>query len=259
MLERFKVAKASEIELLTMQAKDRSLPTPWKGVRPNFLQAIKRSSPDEPPAIIAEFKQASPSCGVIALGLRPEEVARQYAEAGATCISVLTEEEYFQGHLSFLHQMQSLGLPLLRKDFIFHPLQVIETISTPASGMLLIVRLTPDATLLRQLREQAESFGIHSIVEIFDEEDLKLARESGARIIQVNARDLSTFETDRQACLDLVKLKRDDEVWIAASAMDCASHVKEAQAAGYDAVLIGTALMKEGKPGEALQKIVSEL
>ncbi|MFR7733516.1 MAG: hypothetical protein ACLU7D_09240 [Collinsella sp.] len=90
---------------------------------------------------------------------------------------------------------------MLRKDFIFHQLQVMETASTPASALLLIVRLTPDARELRVLREQAEAYGMQAVVEIFDEGDLALARESGARIIQVNARDLDTLETDRQACL----------------------------------------------------------
>lgn len=143
-------------------------------------------------------------------------------------------------------------------DFIFHQLQVMETASTPASALLLIVRLTPDARELRVLREQAEAYGMQAVVEIFDEGDLALARESGARIIQVNARDLDTLETDRQACLDLGKLRRDGEVWIAASAMSAGEHLREAAEAGFQAVLMGTALMDGGKPGEKLAAILEE-
>lgn len=96
-------------------------------------------------AVIAEFKQSSPSRGVIASGLKPEEVAEQYAASGASCISVLTEEQFFGGRIGYLERMGRAGLPLIRKDFIFHQLQVMETASTPASALLLIVRLTPDA------------------------------------------------------------------------------------------------------------------
>ena len=125
--------------------------------------------------------------------------------------------------------------------------------------MLLIVRFTPDAGLLRTLREQAESFGIHAVVEIFDEADLILARQSGARIIQVNARDLDTLKTDRQICLDLVRFRQDGEIWIAASAMEQPSHLTAAAQAGYHAALIGTALMQNGKPGDNLSSLIANL
>ena len=191
-------------------------------------------------------------------GDTPEDVAEQYAAAGASCISVLTEERFFGGRIGYLERMHRTGVPMLRKDFIFHQLQVMETASTPASALLLIVRLTPDARELRVLREQAEAYGMQAVVEIFDEGDLALARESGARIIQVNARDLDTLETDRQACLDLGKLRRDGEVWIAASGLSAGEHLREAAEAGFQAVLMGTALMDGGKPGEKLAAILEE-
>ena len=257
LLDRFREAKAEEIALLTDMASRRELPRPWKGRRPDFLKAIAEPPAGQPVAVIAEFKQSSPSRGVIATGLKPEEVAEQYAAAGASCISVLTEERYFGGRIGYLERMSRAGLPLLRKDFIFHQLQVMETASTPASALLLIVRLTPDARTLRILREQAEAYGMHA-VEVFDESDLAIARESGARIIQVNARDLDTLETDRAACLDMGKLRREGEVWIAASAMSAGAHLREAAEAGFQAVLMGTALMDGGKPGEKLAAILEE-
>lgn len=258
LLDRFREAKAEEITLLTDLASRRELPRPWKGRRPDFLKAVAKPLNDRPVAVIAEFKQSSPSRGVIAVGLKPEEVAEQYAAAGASCISVLTEEKFFSGRIGYLERMSRAGLPLLRKDFIFHQLQVIETASTPASALLLIVRLTPDARTLRVLREQAEAYGMQAVVEIFDEADLEVARESGARIIQVNARDLNTLKTDRQACLDMGKLRREGEVWIAASAMSAGTHLLEAAGAGFQAVLLGTALMEGGKPGEKLTAILRE-
>lgn len=258
LLEQFREAKAEEIALLTDLASRRELPRPWKGRRPDFLKAIETPPSGQPVAVIAEFKQSSPSRGVIATGLKPEEVAEQYAGAGASCISVLTEERFFGGRIGYLERMHRTGIPMLRKDFIFHQLQVMETASTPASALLLIVRLTPDARILRTLREQAEAYGMHAVVEIFDEADLALARESGARIIQVNARDLDTLKTDRQACMGLGKLRRDGEVWIAASAMSAGAHLREAAEAGFQAVLMGTALMDGGKPGEKLAAILEE-
>lgn len=258
LLDRFREAKAEEITLLTNLASRRELPRPWKGRRPDFLKAVAEPLADWPVVVIAEFKQSSPSRGVIASGLKPEEVAEQYAAAGASCISVLTEERFFSGRIGYLERMSRTGLPLLRKDFIFHQLQVIETASTPASALLLIVRLTPDARTLRVLREQAEAYGMQAVVEVFDEADLKVARESGARIIQVNARDLNTLNTDRQACLGMGKLRREGEVWIAASAMSAGAHLLEAADAGFQAVLMGTALMEGGKPGEKLTAILKE-
>lgn len=259
LLDNFKKAKEPEIRELRRLERAGLLPVPRQGRRPDFLQALQAPPSDQSLAIIAEFKQASPSRGIIAEGLSPELVAEQYAHAGASCISVLTEEQFFKGELGFLDRMAAPGVPLLRKDFIMDPLQVTATAATAASAMLLIVRFTPDAGLLRTLREQAESFGIHAVVEIFDETDLILARQSGARIIQVNARDLDTLKTDRQICLDLVRFRQDGEIWIAASAMEQPSHLTAAAQAGYHAALIGTALMQNGKPGDNLSSLIANL
>ena len=172
---------------------------------------------------------------------------------------MLTEETYFKGTLGYLKRMSAPGLPLLRKDFIFDRLQVAATAATPASALLLIVRLTPDAALLRSLRVQAEAHGIDAVVEIFDEADLALARESGARIIQVNARDLDTLQVDRSACLRLAERFHqagDNEAWIAASGISASDHLRQAAGAGYQAVLVGTSLMDGGAPGAALKGLL---
>lgn len=251
-LQRFIDAKQGELAALR-----REMPAPREGVRPDFLRALMAPPPaGEPLRVIAEFKRSSPSAGVINDRLAPADVARQYAAGGATCMSVLTEEQYFTGHVRDLSAAATAGIPLLRKDFIFDELQVRQTFATPASAMLLIVALTPDVARLRALRELAETQGIHAVVEVFTERELDMARESGARIIQVNARNLETFKTDRVEGLKLAARRLPHECWIAASAMQTRVHLDEAAAAGYNAALIGTALMTGDSPLANLTRIL---
>ncbi|MBO4793653.1 MAG: indole-3-glycerol-phosphate synthase [Deltaproteobacteria bacterium] len=263
-LSRFVQAKAGELRRLEQMAGSMQ---PLQEVRPSFSGALEAGRNRDGIAVIAEYKRRSPSAGVLCEALAPDEVARQYAVAGASCMSVLTEEQYFGGSLGDLSQasegVQAAAkgghvLPILRKDFLFHPLQVLATACTRASALLLIVRQTPESGLLRSLREQAESFGLDAVVEVFDENDLRLARESGARIIQVNARDLKTFKVDRNACLELVRHNPPlaGEIWIAASGMDRAEHVLSARESGFSAALIGSALMRGGHPGEKLAELL---
>lgn len=263
-LERFHQAKQAEVAALRLAAERGSLPVPLAAPRPDFAASLRTPARRAPLAVVAEYKRASPSRGVIREDLDVEEVVRQYAVAGASALSILTEETYFHGRPDFLSRAAAPGLypatplPLLRKDFIFDPLQVRATAATPASALLLIVRLTPEATVLRRLREEAESFGMHAVVEVFDAADLRLARESGARIIQVNARDLQTFAVDRAACLALAEAcpPENDEVWVAASGISEPEHLALAASAGYRAALVGTALMEHARPGAALAALL---
>ena len=271
-LERFIKAKMAEVEGLRRLAQQGAMPAPLDGPRPDFLAALRGCSApvvrlgEYSLAVVAEYKRASPSRGVICQSLGVEEAARQYAASGASCLSILTEEKYFQGHMRYLHEAANPALytghrpPLLRKDFIFDPLQVAATAATPASALLLIVRLTPDAHTLRALREQAESHGMQAVVEIFDQQDLRLARQSGARIIQVNARDLGSLATDRKAPLALIRAcpPQKDEVWIAASGIDSGGHLLDAARAGFAAALVGSALMAGGTPGMALARLIAQ-
>ena len=253
-LERFLWAKASEVAALRRQQREGRLPAPFTGPRGDFLAALRRPSGQAPLSVIAEYKRASPSRGVICRDLTAAEVARQYAQAGAGAISVLSEERFFQGRLDYLAEahaaLQDGGrpVPLLRKDFLFDPLQIA-----------VIVGLTPDAGLLRRLREQAEAHGMQAVVEVFDADELALARASGARIIQVNARDLATLRVDCAACLDIVRRfpPQNGECWIAASGMESPEQLRAAAEAGYDAALVGTALMKDGQPGAALRSLLA--
>lgn len=251
-LQRFINAKQEELALLR-----RAMPEPWDVSRKDFRQALMEPPPQgEAVRVVAEFKRSSPSAGIINDRLAPAEVSRQYAAAGAACMSVLTEEKHFSGHLKDLEEASCSGLPLLRKDFIFDELQVWQTFATPASALLLIVALTPDAERLRGLRELAESRGIHAVVEVFSEKELEIARNAGAKIFQVNARNLETFRTDRQGTLELASHRQPGECWIAASAMSTHQHLEEAGKAGYQAALIGTSLMRGDSPFENLHRIL---
>lgn len=250
MLSRFRQAKQQEITRLQRTPP----PAPFSGPRPDFAAALLGAAEI---AVIAEYKRASPSRGVIREDLTVENVAVQYRTGGAAAMSVLTEDQFFQGNLAFLPRAWNSTngqLPLLRKDFIFDPLQVDATAATPASAMLLIVRMLRDADSLRSLRERAESYGMAAVVEIFDLEDLRIARDAGARIIQVNARDLDTLRVSRSACLELVGkgMPTSSEIWVAASGINAPEHLAEAQDAGFRAALVGTALMRAPEPGAAL-------
>ena len=260
LLERFLWAKADEVAHLRQQERKGDLPVLFGGKRGDFAAALQRRQAGVPLTVIAEFKQASPSRGPICHSLTVEEAARQYVAAGAGALSILTERRFFAGELDFLGRaaVRCPGTPLLRKDFIFDPLQVRATAATPAAALLLIVALTPDAALLRRLREQAESLGMQAGVEVCGSKDLALARESGARIIQVNARDLDTLRVDRQACLELARRypPKQEEIWIAASGMDRREHLEDAARAGFSAALVGTALMQDGQPGAALHRLL---
>lgn len=263
-LEKFVEAKQSEILRLKDLEGKGSLPKEYLGTRPDFVSALKNRVKGCSVAIIAEYKRASPSRGVICEKLSAEDVARAYTKAGASALSILTEEKYFNGNISFLEKASKFAIrnnqniPLLRKDFIFDPLQIVESASTPASALLLIVRLTPNVNQLRDLREKALEFGIRSVVEIFNSEELIMARKSGAKIIQVNARDLKTFTVNRNACLDLAKKypPLSDEIWISASGISEFKHLQEAYDAGYNAVLVGTKLMENGDPEREFNALI---
>ena len=244
-LERFKKAKTIEIEQLRAQPP----PPPMDIVRPRFLAA---RGVGERVGVIAEYKRASPSRGVICERFAPEEIAELYTHGGAHAISVLTEGVYFKGCLDFLHRVAGrTALPLLRKDFIFDELQVRETAATPAAALLLIVALTPEVGLLRGLRELAESFGMEAVVEVFDERELDVARTAGADVIQVNNRNLETLVVDGSVTERLVSRKVAGERWIAASGYESREQLDAL--AGYDAALVGTVLMASASPYKALR------
>ena len=251
MLDKFSRAKQAEINMLSDLAAKGAMPSPFAGERPSFAASLKAM----PVAVIAEYKRASPSRGDINLTASPETVAALYAEAGAGALSVLTEEEYFKGDLAFLPRMTGPGLPLLRKDFILHPLQVDHSAATPASAILLIARMLDDA-MLRVLIFRSQNLGLEPVVEVFDENDLWRARDAGAPIIQVNSRDLDSLTVDPALPCRLAAHKLPGEFWIAASGISRRETLLTLLDMGFDAALVGSALMDGQNPGEALRKLI---
>jgi indole-3-glycerol phosphate synthase len=258
MLEYFRQAQEPKIRLLLELEKKGATPEPCAGTRRSFFGALRRGSGGSSAIrVIAEYKRASPSRGDINLAAAPEEIAALYASSGAAAISVLTEETKFKGQLSYIERMACSGLPLLRKDFLIHPVQVAETAATPASALLLIVRMLDEALLSAMLHKTRE-YGLEAVLEVFDQADLQLARkalrDTGTRpaIIQVNNRDLQSMRLDATVSRRLIRQGSREEVWISASGVNCRRDVEERAALGYDAVLAGTFLMSGPNPGEAL-------
>jgi indole-3-glycerol phosphate synthase len=173
-----------------------------------------------------------------------------YARSGASAISVLTEATYFKGDLAFLDPMARTGLPLLRKDFITDPLQVAMTAATPASAILVIVRLFQTDRELQKVLEACRDYGLEPVVEAFDAQDLHRAQDMGASI----NRDLATLDIDLNRSHDLIEKKQDQEIWISASGITTPKTGQKLFRAGFDALLIGTALMESNDPGAMVER-----
>ena len=203
--------------------------------------------------IIAEFKRRSPSKGVIRAGADPVEIAKQYVAGGAVAISVLTEENYFDGSLSDLRSIRSeVHVPILRKDFIFDEYQVYEAAAAGADAILLIVAAVED-TPLRQLREVIEvELGMDALVEVHDEHELQRAATSGATLIGVNNRDLITFEVSLDTSLGIIDKVPAGALVISESGLKTASDLRQLHRVGYNGFLIGESLMRAASPKEAL-------
>lgn len=247
-LSRFIKAKDAELTRLRSM---KQLPAPYQGKRPGFAEAIRGRMPG---AIIAEYKRASPSKGDINLHRTPDEVGAMYAQAGAAAISVLTEEAHFKGDLAYLTAMAKTGLPLLRKDFITHPLQVAMTATTPASAILVIVRLFATDKELETVLRACQEHRLEPVVEAFDAHDLQRAQSLGAKIIQINNRDLATLGINLNRSFDLIEKKQKHETWISASGITTPQTGHNLLQAGFDALLIGTALMESDDPVEMVEQ-----
>ncbi|MDP2729965.1 MAG: indole-3-glycerol phosphate synthase TrpC [Dehalococcoidales bacterium] len=195
--------------------------------------------------LIAEVKKASPSRGVIRADFKPVEIARIYADNGASAISVLTETGYFQGSLNYLRDIKEAPgnkLPLLRKDFIFEPYQVYESRAYGADALLLIVAiLTPEK--LKELSGLSHELKMGCLVEVHNEAELEIALNSGAKIIGINNRDLSTFKVDITTTERLRPLIPQDRIVVSESGIKSRSDIEKLEGWGVDAVLIGEALM----------------
>lgn len=195
-------------------------------------------------AVIAEIKKASPSAGTIAADFSPVAIAQAYAEAGADALSVLTDEKYFQGHLSYLSQIREVvDLPILRKDFIIHEVQIFEAIVAGADAILLIVGAL-EQEQLHHLLEVATNYQLDVLVEVHDLEEMERALETDARIIGINNRNLRTFEVDLTTTERLSEEPGPDHILVSESGIYTGEDTRRIQSWGADAILVGEALMR---------------
>lgn len=223
------------------------------GERRDFLAALRRPRAGDV-ALIAEVKKASPSKGVICENFDPVRIAREYEAAGASCLSVLTDEKFFQGSLDYLRQIrEAVSLPLLRKDFIIDERQILEAIEWGADAILLIVAILDDARLKR-FHELAREAGLAALVEVHNEAELDRALAIGAELIGVNNRDLKTFQVDLGTTERLAaKLSRAPNagsqppcLLVAESGIHTRSDVERLAKCGAGAILVGESLMRGG-------------
>lgn len=207
------------------------------------------------PAVIAEVKKASPSAGVIREDFQPADIAASYEQAGAACLSVLTDEQYFQGCDDYMvRARQACSLPVLRKDFMVDPWQIHESRAIGADCILLIVAAL-QRDQLQELDGLAGEMGLDVLVEVHDERELEDALSTGARLVGVNNRDLHTFTTDLATSERLRPMMPPDRTMVTESGIHSLEDVRRMQAAKINAFLVGEAFMRSADPGEALQKL----
>jgi indole-3-glycerol phosphate synthase len=209
------------------------------------------------PAIIAEVKKGSPSKGIFAGAFDPAAIARKYASGGAAALSVLTDEEFFQGSLGDLEAARAaVSIPVLRKDFTLDELHLIEAAAHGADAILLIAALLEDRAL-RDLREMAARYRMAALVEVHDEAELDAAIASGAEIIGVNNRNLHTFEVTLETSLRLASKIPSGVTKVTESGIDSREAVVRLAGAGFNAFLVGEHLMRAAEPEAALRTLLS--
>ncbi|MCD6385743.1 indole-3-glycerol phosphate synthase TrpC [Candidatus Sumerlaeota bacterium] len=240
------------LEKLQRQADDVKRP----GGR-GFEEALRRT--DQRMRVIAELKKASPSAGVIRAEIDPLAIGSELVEAGADALSILTEQDFFQGHPEFLQTVRGHfnDIPILRKDFIFDRYQLWEAVAWGADAILLIVAIL-DESQLKELLREAKELNLAVLVEVHTEEELLTALNAEAVIIGINNRDLKTFRVDiRQTERLLASLPaKAGKIIVSESGIKTSEDIAFLRGLGVDAVLVGESLMRAKSPGEALRELI---
>ncbi len=244
------VARRSVAPLAQLLTQARSAPAPR-----GFVAAIQASIAAGAAAVIAEVKKASPSKGVIRADFDPAAIARSYAAAGATCLSVLTDSKFFEGHDQYLQDVRAAApLPALRKDFVVDRYQIAEARALGADCILLIVAaLTPDE--LRDFYNAARDLGLDVLVEVHDRAELERGLELKPSLLGINNRNLKTFETRLATTYELLPLVPADVIVVTESGIHERAQVDAMRARGVNAFLVGEAFMRERDPGVALRRL----
>ena len=227
-----------------------------KHVPRGFRRVLSEKSSDGI-AVIAELKKASPSKGLIRAEFDPAQLARELETAGAAALSVLTDEQFFQGSLKNLREASaSVSIPCLRKDFIVDEFQLVEARANCADAVLLIVAALSTEEL-SSLASGARRHGLDVLCEVHDGDELQRALDAGFELIGVNTRDLRTFKVDLETAFTLAARFSANVVRVAESGIHSAEDVGRLRGAGYDAFLVGESLMRAASPGEALRELLS--
>lgn len=207
--------------------------------------------------VIAEFKRRSPSKGIIRKDVDVRSTVRSYEVGGAAAISVLTEEDYFDGSLDDLRVVKAtVAVPVLRKDFLFDEYQIFESAAAGADAILLIVAALDDETLARLRRLAEEELGMDALVEVHDEAEMKRAAAAGAKLIGVNNRNLHTFEVSIDTSFSLASKAPSGSTLVSESGLRSAEDLAMLKRVGYRGFLIGESLMRAGNPVEALREFL---
>ncbi len=220
-----------------------------------FCAAMQNAMQSGKPAVIAEVKKASPSKGVLRSEFDPTAIAQSYAAGGAACLSVLTDVDFFQGSEAALRDARAAcTLPVIRKDFIIDPYQVVEARAMGADCILLIVAALDDKTL-RELYDQATDLGMDVLVEVHDRAELHRALAMSPMLLGINNRDLRTFDVSLNTTIDLLSDIPDDVVVVTESGILEKNHVELMQQHKVNAFLVGEAFMRADDPGTALSSL----
>ena len=223
-----------------------------------FMKALQARVAIGGTAVIAEVKKASPSMGVIRASFDPVAIAESYAAAGATCLSVLTDEKYFQGSGHYLRLVRAaVGLPLLRKDFIVDEYQIVEARALGADAILLIVAALSDAELAAFTR-LAHDLGLDVLVEVHDEAECARALQLPLRVIGVNNRNLHDFSVSLDTSRRIKTMLPADYLLVSESGIHTRADIEALQADGIHACLVGGALMQADDPGVALSALLAK-
>jgi len=227
------------------------------GERRDFIAALKKPRVGNI-GLIAEVKKASPSMGVICPNFDPVRIAKEYEAAGASCLSVLTDEQFFQGSLDYLRQIRAaVKIPLLRKDFIIDERQILEAIEWGADAILLIVAILTDEQL-EKFHTLAIEAGLAVLVEVHDEEELDRALKISPALIGVNNRNLKTFKVDLATTERLAsRLTPHGSLLVAESGIHTRADVERVQKCGAGAILVGESLVKQGDIGAKVRELIA--
>jgi len=220
-----------------------------------FVKAIETQLSKNKAAVIAEIKKASPSKGVIRENFNPKEIAISYEKGGATCLSVLTDQKYFQGHTDYLKEARAAcSLPVLRKDFMVDIYQIYEARAMGADCILLIVAALP-LDLMQELEEITHSLYMNVLVEVHNQEELDLGLQLKTPLLGINNRNLKTFDVSLTTTFDLIKNISSDKIIVTESGIFTSNDVKLMQDHNVNTFLVGEAFMRELDPGYSLKNL----